>query len=88
MLKERDSKTLEQTDVQSEQPNPEYKVMANQLLMEQVQTLRRVMEFESIFVQPFVKALGKTDKGIDYAGSCDCDAGCFNCNCNCVIGCT
>jgi len=45
--------------------------------------------FESIINQPFVKSLGKTTQGLDYAGSCDCDAGpCYNCNCNCVIGCT
>lgn len=54
----------------------------------QFRSQERVIGFESIFTQPFVHALGKTDKGLDYAGSCDCDAGCFNCNCNCVIGCT
>jgi len=90
MLREVENESLEQAQLQNEQLTPKYEFAANQLLAEQtqLQSQRRTMEFESIFTQPFVQALGRTDRGIDYAGSCDCDAGCFNCNCNCVIVCT
>lgn len=55
----------------------------------QLKSQEQVIGFESIFARPFAQALGKPDKGLDYAGSCDCDAGpCYSCNCNCVIGCT
>lgn len=90
MLREVESELLEQTKLQNEPLTPKCKFTANQLLAEQTrsQSQERSLGFESIFAQPFVQALGRTDRGLDYVGSCDCDAGCFNCNCNCVVGCT
>lgn len=89
MLREIASVSLEQTQLQDEQLTLKSESVTGQPLLEQFiqpENQGRVIGFESIFAQQFVRALGKTDRGIDYKGSCDCDAGpCINCNCNCHV---